>query len=356
MRSASRRAAGLPTGPPNVIAQHPDYTDAVARLGRKLSIELVFGNDMKGDFSLLGGIQLDDGRRLDGEAIEEALRRTPPGAHREDWNHVLSILADSAREHGTLDDVVFWEVVEVLRPLARLGYSQRAITEQAVRLSLKRDQAEVLAAAVAEEYQMLEAPRIAGMTGSSSVARAVDPSLGRDLRREPGPRVSHPVTLRVLQPVTDLQVRSMRGRTDVVQLSWSPPPEGVVTLRMAGEPASWPPGTTIARSDANSYGRPLAASEAPGPDRRMSCELTLPQARTFVTAITLGDADAVVGRTVEITRKAPVRGLSARRFGSEVRLTWIWPDEAASAYVAWQPSATIEDRHGVSGDRQQRRC
>ncbi len=33
---------GLPAKPPGVIALHPDFTDLIARLGRKLSIELVF--------------------------------------------------------------------------------------------------------------------------------------------------------------------------------------------------------------------------------------------------------------------------------------------------------------------------
>ena len=65
----------------------------------------------------------------------------------------LSILAAAAQEPGALDDIAVWEVVEVLRPLARLGYSQRALTEQAARLSLERDEAEVLAAAVAEEHE-----------------------------------------------------------------------------------------------------------------------------------------------------------------------------------------------------------
>ena len=142
----------LPAGPPRPIAGHPDYPDVIARLGRKLSIELVFGNDVRDGFSILGGMRLSNGRRLGPEAIEEALRRTPPAAHREDWYRVLSILADAAQEPATLDDIVFWEVVEVLRSLTRLGYSQRALTEQAVRLSLERDQAEVLAAAVAGEH------------------------------------------------------------------------------------------------------------------------------------------------------------------------------------------------------------
>ena len=77
-----------------------------------------------------------------------------------------------------------------LRPLARLGCSQRAITEQAVRLSLKRDQAEVLAAAVAEEYQMLEAPRLTETFRVEQGAAVADPPLGQDIRGTPDPRVS----------------------------------------------------------------------------------------------------------------------------------------------------------------------
>jgi hypothetical protein len=88
----------------------------------------------------------------------------------------------------------------------------------------------------------------------------------------------------------------------------------------------------------------------------MTCEVRLPQTRTFVTAITVGEAQAVVGQTVDLTRDAPVRNLSARRFGPEVRLTWLWPEEAASAYVAWQPSAVVEDPHRSPVAREQRNC
>lgn len=347
----------LPAGPPRPIAGHPDYPDVIARLGRKLSIELVFGNDVRDGFSILGGMRLSNGRRLGPEAIEEALRRTPPAAHREDWNRALSILADAAQEPPTLDDIVFWEVVEVLRSLTRLGYSQRAVTEQAVSLSLDRDQAEVLAAAVAGEHHVLEAPRpVAGPRIEHGAATADDVPR-RDRHGESSRPAASPATRELLKHVTDLEVRSLRGRTDVVQLSWTPPTgDGVVALHLAARPAPWVPGTIVARSDADAFGQPLNASGMPGPDRRMSCEVALPQARTFVTAMTVGDADAAVGQSVELTRDAPVRGLSVRRFGEEVRLTWIWPDEAASAYVAWQPSAAVDNHHPSPPVREQRSC
>ena len=157
----------------------------------------------------------------------------------DDWHRVLSILADAAQEPRALDDIAFWEVVEVLRSLARLDYSQRALTEQAVRLSLERGEAEVLAAAVAEEHEMLESRDPAAPTMPSRRPRrrtpaapdhsaAPDPGTGPD-----PPAASRPVLAEPLQPVTDLQARTIRGRTDIVQLSWSPPPAGVVSLRMA---------------------------------------------------------------------------------------------------------------------------
>src|ERR1700733_13608721 len=59
----------LPAARPVYLAPYPDFTDCVARLGRKLSMELVFDNAAYG-FRLLGGLRLDDGRRLDKEAIE----------------------------------------------------------------------------------------------------------------------------------------------------------------------------------------------------------------------------------------------------------------------------------------------
>lgn len=346
---------GLPAGPPTAIALYPDFTDLVARLGRKLSIELVFGNAMAYGFSLLEGIRLNDGRRLDRQAIEEAQRQIPAGPHQDNWHRVLSILADAAQEPGALDDIVFWEVVAALRRLARLNYSQRALTLQAAGLSLERGEAEVVAAAVAEEHEIGESPHPPSPeTRPHAPVADLLPSPG--VHVEPDPTTSGFGSPAPLQPVTDLQARTLPGRTGVMRLSWSPPPAGVVYLRLDAERPRWPAGATIASRDVNSYGRPLNASGDPGPDRRMSRELTLPRERAFVTAMTVREPDAVVGRTVEITWGAPVQNLSARRLREEVRLTWTWPDEAIAAYVAWQPSAAAGDPHGPSAGHQERRC
>ena len=347
----------LPAQPPGAIARHPEFADLLPRLGRKLSIELVFGSAVRRGFRILTGLRLEDGRHMDPEVIDEARQQTPTGAMHDDWSRVLSILADAAKEPGALDDIAFWEVVEVLRPLARLGYSQRALTEQAARLSLERGEAEVLAAAVVEEHEMLRPRDRAAPSTTEPSVPAAERSTVPDRGAEPDPAAaSRPVYAEPLQPVTDLQARTIRSRTDIVQLSWSPPPAGMVSMRIAAEPPPWSAGTVVAVRDADSYGRPLGATGVPGPDRRMTHELALPQARTFVTAMTVRDADAAVGRTVEITKGAPVRGLSARRFGDEVRLTWTWPEEAIAAQIAWQPSAVNADERVASAGSKPRTC
>ena len=352
------RLPSLPAEPPEHLSSYPDFRDCVARLGRKLSMELVF-DDAAYVFHLLGGLRLADGRRLDLATIEDANSDIPLSVNHDDWQRVLSVLADAALKPQVIEDIVWWEVAEVLRALARLDYPQRAITEQAVRLSLDRGEAEVLAAAVAEEHQartsIQQSPPRLEVPETRQPASGPEHDAAPDPAGEPAPAAFGDGVRVALESVMDLHSRTMPGRADVVQLSWTPPSSGVVAFRMAGRPPSWPAGTAIASQNVDSYGQPLSAGGMLGPDQRMSRELPLPQDRTFVTAFTTRDGDAVSGRTVEITREAPVRGLSWQRFGEEVRLAWTWPDETIAAYVAWQPMAAADQPPPAAG-RQQRRC
>lgn len=344
----------LPVQPPGAIEAHPEFADLLTRLGRKLSVELVFGSGLRRGFRVLKGLRLEDGRRLDREVIEAAREQTPTGVLHADWSRVLSILADAAQDPGALDAISLWEVVTVLRSLARLGYSQRALTVQAAGLSLEHVEAEVLAAAVAEEYEILESQDAAAPIETELPVPAAARSTVVDAGGGPyPPAADRVVPTEPLKPVLDMQARTIRSRTDIVQLSWSPPPAGLVSLRIAAEPPGWDAGTVIGTRDADSYGRPLSAAGVPGPDRRMTYELALPPTRAFVTPMTVRDTEATVGQYLEVTKGAPVRGLSARRFGAEVRLTWTWPDEAIAVHVAWQSSAAPDESVPFAG-RQQR--
>jgi hypothetical protein len=310
----------LPVRPPGAIAAHQDFADLLTRLGRKLSVELVFGSGLRRGFRVLKGLRLEDGRRLDQEVIEEAREQTPTGVLHADWSRVLSILANAVQEEGALDAIALWEVVAVLRSLARLGYSQRALTVQAAGLSLEHGEAEVLAAAVAEEREMLESRDLAAPTEAEPPVPAKDRSAAPDPGTEPDPPAADgPVPAEPPQPVLDMQVRTILSRTDIVQLSWSPPAAGVVSLRMAAEPPRWDAGTIISIGVADSYGQPLSAVGVPGPDRRMTCELAMPPARAFVTPMTFREEEATVGRYVRSPREprsgAFRRAASAKKCG-----------------------------------------
>src|SRR5207302_4644087 len=133
---------------------------------------------------------------------------------------------------------------------------------------LERGEAEVLAAAVAEEHEVLKPRDLAAPAKTEPSVPAAERSTVPDRGAAPDPpAASRPVHAEPLQPVTDLQARTIRSRTDIVQLSWSPPPAGLVSMRMAAEPPPWAAGTIVAASDADSYGRPLSATGVPGPDR-----------------------------------------------------------------------------------------
>ena len=99
------RLPSLPAEPPDHLSSYPDFNDCVARLGRKLSMELVF-DDADYVFHLLGGLRLEDGRRLDLEMIEGASRDIPLSVNRDDWQRVLSVLAVAALKPQVIEDIV----------------------------------------------------------------------------------------------------------------------------------------------------------------------------------------------------------------------------------------------------------
>ncbi|MDT0327566.1 hypothetical protein [Nocardiopsis lambiniae] len=59
-----------------------------------------------------------------------------------------------------------------------------------------------------------------------------------------------------------------------------------------------------------------------------------------VVAVTSRGDQVVVGDRVRVAAVPAVTGLRAQRFGDVVRLAWVWPEEAATAVVAWRPAAS----------------
>jgi len=134
-----------------------------------------------------------------------------------------------------------------------------------------------------------------------------------------------------------------------VEVSWTPPLRGAVTLLICDVTPPWPPGTHVTPQDTARYGHPLSVTAAPGPDGRIRRELTRPPGRHYLLAITVDGDTAVAGDRVELSDAEAVRDLTARRLQEEIRLSWVWPEDAVAAVVSWQ----TDPHHGRGG---QLRC
>lgn len=140
---------------PAADAQLKSLMEHVDQLGRQLSAELVFGDDVHRGFRVLHGFQLTDGRRLDAAAIARAVQDADvlPYSDRADWaQKALRIMRTAAGQAGRLDELLLSEVVEKLRRFTRHGLSgQRSIAAYATGLGLHPAEAGLLAAALQAE-------------------------------------------------------------------------------------------------------------------------------------------------------------------------------------------------------------
>jgi hypothetical protein len=151
------------------------------------------------------------------------------------------------------------------------------------------------------------------------------PSAGVVIRAVPEPP---------LRPVDVLDVIGSADNTTVFVIAWTPPPYGRVRLVLTDAPLPWPAGTCLTPQDAAGL-REVSGIPEHGTDGRDVFELHPPTGRHCVTALTIGRNSAVVGSSAEVWLAEPVRGLSARRMHDEIRLAWIWPDQATDAVVRW---------------------
>ncbi len=140
---------------PAADPQLKSLMEHVDQLGRQLSAELVFGDDVHRGFRVLHGFQLTDGRRLDAAAVERAVQDADalPYSDRANWaQKALRIMRTAAGQAGLLDELLLSEVVERLRRFTRHGLSgQRSIATHAISLGLHPAEAGLLAAAMQAE-------------------------------------------------------------------------------------------------------------------------------------------------------------------------------------------------------------
>jgi hypothetical protein len=155
--AALRRAGVLVVGafPELPARQHPKQADLakhVEQLGKRLSAEVLFGDAVRDGFCVLDGFRLAGGQGLAGAVLRAARDRTAALPHtdpvRAPTENVLAILGAAARRPGDLDALLLSEIVERLRPLAGVGFSQLAIAQEARDLGLDENEAGLLAGAL----------------------------------------------------------------------------------------------------------------------------------------------------------------------------------------------------------------
>ena len=120
----------------------------------------------------------------------------------------------------------------------------------------------------------------------------------------------------------------------MILASWTPPPYGQVRLVRSDQPPPWPAGTRLMPADSAGL-REIPGVPRRGTDGRDVLELRLPPGHHHILALTAGRNASVTGDTAEVRLVEPVRGLSAERMHDEVRLAWIWPDDATDAVICW---------------------
>ncbi|MGY0236044.1 hypothetical protein [Longispora urticae] len=124
---------------------------------------------------------------------------------------------------------------------------------------------------------------------------------------------------------------TVAGRV-VLRLSWSG--DGEVVLRRSGAAPGWPVGETVEITTMRGYGQPVTGHRRHDGGRSV-LDTEAPNGHHFYVPFAVGGTGAVVGRPVAVGLSTPVRGLSARRSGDRVVVSWEWPEDVGLAEVTW---------------------
>jgi hypothetical protein len=132
----------------------------------------------------------------------------------------------------------------------------------------------------------------------------------------------------------NLTATSTTGGSLMAQLSWSQRPGSEIVVRSSPQPCPWEYGQLVALAELASYGVELDGTRT-AKSESTTLVARLPPGRSYCVPFTLGADGAVRGQDAVVAFADPVRRLRAQRFGDDVRVTWLWPDQACAADVRW---------------------
>ena len=293
---------------PSPHTQLNSLIEHIDQLGRQLSAELVFGDDVHRGFRVLNGFQLADGRRLDAAAVARAVRKADalPYSDRADWaQKALRIMRTAAGQAGGLDTLLLAEVVERLRRFTRHGLSgQRSVATHATGLGLAADEAGLLAAALPAEDQTTAVQQEAQEKLNGGQLRAAQRLAARLPPSDPLRARINAVHAMVLQLSQTADAAHARGETETAAeqlaraVSLAADDEALASrLAVVPPPA---PGPAVAQPD----GPQVLITWAPSPTRAGQVRYRVVR-RLARTPVSAADGTAVVTQASECSAADP---------------------------------------------------
>lgn len=137
------------------------------------------------------------------------------------------------------------------------------------------------------------------------------------------------------KPVEHLLVTFDGG---VLNLNWTPPPHGKVTVYRAAREPAWKSGTQVPLSSVGGLGLPLQ-NKSDG----QAVDSSPPAAPTYYVPVSVAGDIAVIGAARKFVSLPDVTNLSAEDFGHYLQLRWHWPEGCHAALVAWRDDASPQD-------------
>ncbi|HEU4710271.1 MAG TPA: zinc ribbon domain-containing protein [Pyrinomonadaceae bacterium] len=126
----------------------------------------------------------------------------------------------------------------------------------------------------------------------------------------------------------------------LINLTWTPPPRGTVSIYRSTTEPDWKSGTQLQLANVGRLGaRVQSTSESQAVDQN------LPEGAVYYTPLTVFGDVAIIGTPRRFVALPDIQNLVAEDFGRYLQLRWEWPKDCSSAMVAWRLDAFPEDAH-----------
>lgn len=138
-----------------------------------------------------------------------------------------------------------------------------------------------------------------------------------------------------IQPVAAMQLTAVPGENGAeIAIRWRQPADAEVVVRRAGRPCPWEFGAVVPLGELAGYGEEVRGRrDIEGEWRTLTA--SAPTGVFHYVPFTVGPSGAVRGADNALGIALPVTGLSYQRFGSELVLSWIWPERVGTAEIRW---------------------